>query len=168
MRPEVKHPSPSRVARTSRGPTISVVIASHQARAVLDRYLGVLVTQSGEVGAEVVVVRGGAVPPTIVTRTSASNVKFIPAAPDASVAEMRALGVHAAAGDIILFADLETAAADPDFAVRLRAMSAGPHAPAPRPTDSERADDAILGYLRAGMAEVHGVATGTGVPTLTV
>ena len=175
MRPEVKHPAQNRAMRTSRGPTISVIIASHQPRAVLDRCLSALVSQCGEVGAEVVVVRGGAMPPAIVARKSSSNVKFVPVAPDASVAEMRTVGASAASGDIILFADAEVVTADPGFAARLRAMAAGSIPAAQRVPDPERAD-AVRAYLRERQDEQDRPAVAapsysaprSSVPSLTV
>ena len=133
---------------------MSVVIASEQPRAVLDRCLGVIVPLCG--GAEVVVVRGGAVPPAIVTRKSSNNVRFVPAPPGASAGEMRALGARAAAGDVVIFAT-EESAADAKFSSRLRAATSGSHAgshaasqasAAAEGTSAER-DKAIMAYLLA-------------------
>ena len=128
---------------------MSVVVASLQPRAMMDRYLSAIVPQCVSAGAELVVVRGGAMPPAAIARKSASNVKFVPAPPTATVAEMRALGARAAAGDVVLFVDEEAAAADQTLAGRLRALASGTRTPpgAAVPADGARAE-AIRAYLR--------------------
>jgi len=102
------------------------------------------VQQCSGSGAELVVVRGGAVPPAIVARKSAANVKFVPAAPDTSLAELRALGASAAAGDVVIFVDED--ASDATLPARLRAIASGAPGGVSRALNAERAE-AIRAYL---------------------
>jgi hypothetical protein len=82
-------------------PTISVVVASTQPGALLESCLAILLPQCAQAGAELIVVRADSGQELEHLRATYAGVVFIPAPQASTVAELRALGMVKAHGDII-------------------------------------------------------------------
>ena len=93
----------TRVRGPRRGstPTISVVIASNRERHLLQACLASLTDQCARMRAEIVVARA-ATPPDAATLSKVyPGISFLDAPADASIPELRALGMASATGDIV-------------------------------------------------------------------
>ncbi|MDQ6888391.1 MAG: glycosyltransferase [Gemmatimonadota bacterium] len=82
-------------------PTISVVVASNRDRALLDACLGSLRPQCTRAGAELIVARAGLDREASALRRAFPGVRFVSASEDASIPQLRAIGMAEASGDIV-------------------------------------------------------------------
>jgi hypothetical protein len=82
------------------GPLISIVVASNRDRSLLASCLASLRPQCARVGAELIVVRAGGTSAAGIAALCASmpDVRFVDAAADASIPELRGIGMGRAAG----------------------------------------------------------------------
>lgn len=94
-------PSIRRGARRGSAPTVSVVIASNRDRALLQACLGSLLGQCQRLSAELLVARAGTGSEVSTIAKSYPGVKFVTAPADASIPQLRAIGMAQAQGDVV-------------------------------------------------------------------
>lgn len=97
------HVSPSARRGPRRGsvPSISVVVASNRDKALLHACLGSLLGQCQHVGAELLVARAGSAADVAALGKTYPAVRFVTAPADASIPQLRALGMAQASGDVV-------------------------------------------------------------------
>jgi GT2 family glycosyltransferase len=77
------------------------VVASNRERALLQACLGSLLGQCQRLGAELLVARASSPPDIAALAKTFPSVRFLAAAPDATIPELRALGMARASGDVV-------------------------------------------------------------------
>jgi GT2 family glycosyltransferase len=90
-----------RAPRLGTAPTVSVVVASNRDKSLLHACLGSLVPQCQRLNAELLVARAGASADVNAISKSYPAVRFIAAPVEASIPQLRAIGMAAAAGDVV-------------------------------------------------------------------
>jgi hypothetical protein len=113
----------TRTPRRGRTPTLSVVLIWRGERESLERCLTSLLPPCARVGAEVVVVRAAAALGDA-TSVAATGARFVHAPHDASVRQLRGLGMAEATGDIVALAD-ERSALNGDWIATLLRRAGG-------------------------------------------
>ncbi|MGI8497105.1 MAG: glycosyltransferase family 2 protein [Gemmatimonadaceae bacterium] len=100
--PSPRRDSPrSGTSRPPDAPTLSVVVASNRDRSLLDACLASLRGQCVRAGAELIVARAGLEHEAAALRRVFPGVRFIAAPADASIPQLRGIGMAEAAGDIV-------------------------------------------------------------------
>ena len=94
-------PSLRRGPRRGSSPTISVVVASNRDKALLNACLGSLLGQCQRMNAELLVARAGTAADVSSLGKTYPSVRFVAAPPDASIPQLRAIGMAQAAGDVV-------------------------------------------------------------------
>jgi GT2 family glycosyltransferase len=94
-------PSVKRGPRRGTVPTVSVVVASNRDKALLQACLGSLLEQCQRLGAELLVARAGAPAEVSALAKTYPSVRFVTAAVDASIPQLRAMGMTQASGDVV-------------------------------------------------------------------
>jgi hypothetical protein len=116
-------------------PTLSVIVASRLDRSDLEACLEALLPSCASVGAEVVVVRTG----TSSEVTSLARVhgaaRFVQAPHDATMRQLRGIGMAEATGDIVAITDEMGATPHWIGLLLRRASDAAPEVAAPAPVD---------------------------------
>ena len=82
-------------------PTVSVVVASNRDRSLLQSCLGSLLGQCQRMNAELVVARAGTAHDVASLAKGYPGVRFVAAPPDASIPQLRAIGMAQAQGDVV-------------------------------------------------------------------
>jgi GT2 family glycosyltransferase len=82
-------------------PTVSVVIASNRDKTLLHACIGSLLGQCQRLNAELLVARAGSSADVAALGKSYPSVRFVAAPADASIPQLRALGMGQAAGDVV-------------------------------------------------------------------
>jgi GT2 family glycosyltransferase len=82
-------------------PTVSVVVASNRDKALLQACLGSLLGQCQRLKAELLVARAGAASDVSALGKTYPSVRFIAAPVDASIPQLRAIGMAQASGDVV-------------------------------------------------------------------
>lgn len=102
-RPATDGATNARVRAPRRGstPTISVVIASNRERHLLQACIASLVDQCEQMNAEIVVARAATPPDAATLAKIYPTITFVDAPADATIPELRALGMSNAGGDIV-------------------------------------------------------------------
>ena len=90
-----------RGARRGSGPTVSVVVASNRDKSLLQACLGSLLAQCQRLNAELLVARAGASSEVSALGKTYPSVRFIAAPAEATIPQLRAIGMGQAAGDIV-------------------------------------------------------------------
>jgi hypothetical protein len=98
-------PARIRAPRVGRTPTLSIVIASRDDREVLELCLASLLPPCVRSGAEVIVVRAGSATEVAALVRGSAGVRFIHAPHDATVRQLRGIGMSEATGDIVALGD---------------------------------------------------------------
>lgn len=113
-----------RVPRRGTSPTVSVVVASNRDKTLLHACLGSLLGQCQRLSAELLVARAGL--PAEVTSLAKTypSVRFIAAAPDATIPELRAIGMGQASGDVVALTE-DHCIADDNWVEALTQSAAG-------------------------------------------
>lgn len=94
-------PSVRRGPRRGSAPTVSVVVASNRDKALLQACLGSLLGQCQRLNAELLVARAGASSDVAALGKTYPSVRFVTAPPDASIPQLRAIGMAQASGDVV-------------------------------------------------------------------
>ena len=94
-------PSVRRGARRGSAPTVSVVVASNRDKSLLHACLGSLLSQCQRLNAELVVARAGTSSDLSALGKTYPSVRFISASPDATIPQLRAIGMAQASGDVV-------------------------------------------------------------------
>lgn len=94
-------PTVRRGPRRGNAPTVSVVVASNRDKALLHACLGSLLGQCQRMNAELLVARAGAAADLAALGKTYPSVRFVAAPPDASIPQLRAIGMAQASGDIV-------------------------------------------------------------------
>ncbi|HEU4565233.1 MAG TPA: glycosyltransferase [Gemmatimonadaceae bacterium] len=97
-------PSRARAPRRGRTPTLSIVVASRDDRALLDACLAHLLPASSH-GLEVIVVRAGTASEVAALARANGWARIIQAPHDATLRQLRSIGMAEATGDIVALAD---------------------------------------------------------------
>jgi hypothetical protein len=92
-------------ARAVRAPTVSVVVASSRDRAFLHTCLDSLDEEGGAAAVELVVARSMDTMESNAFATSHPRVRFVPCPAGASLSSLRAAGMRAASGDIVILVE---------------------------------------------------------------
>ncbi|MBC7789139.1 MAG: hypothetical protein H7Z74_04255 [Anaerolineae bacterium] len=92
-----------RAPRRGGKPTLTVVIASSEDDSRLDLCLAAILPQSTLYNGELIVVRSASSPEVRVLETLYPTARFVLAPTDASLPELRSLGMSEANGDIVVF-----------------------------------------------------------------
>src|SRR4051794_9037048 len=87
--------------RRGSAPTVSVVVASNRDKALLHACLGSLLGQCQRMNAELLVARAGAPSDVAPLAKSYPSVRFVNAPVDASIPQLRAIGMAQASGDVV-------------------------------------------------------------------
>jgi GT2 family glycosyltransferase len=87
------------------GPHVSVVVASNRSRALLDDCLGALLDQCERADAELIVARDDSEEGLEALRSDYPKVRVVPVRVGASIPELRAAGMMAATGDIVMLTE---------------------------------------------------------------
>jgi GT2 family glycosyltransferase len=90
-----------RSARRGTGPTVSVVIASNRDKALLHACLGSLLGQCQRMSAELLVARAATASDVAGLAKTYPSVRFVTAPTDASIPQLRAIGMAQASGDVV-------------------------------------------------------------------
>jgi GT2 family glycosyltransferase len=91
----------ARTPRRSDKPTLSVVVASNRERALLDACLSSLLPQCAQQGAELIVARASSPNEVGALARAMPQVRFIAAPRDATIPQLRGIGMAEATGDIV-------------------------------------------------------------------
>jgi GT2 family glycosyltransferase len=91
----------NRGPRRGSAPTVSVVVASNRDKALLHACLGSLLGQCQRMNAELLVARAGAPSDVAPLAKSYPSVRFVNAPVDASIPQLRAIGMAQASGDVV-------------------------------------------------------------------
>ncbi|MEP6690218.1 MAG: glycosyltransferase [Gemmatimonadaceae bacterium] len=102
--------APPRVA----APSLSVVVASNRDRSLLEACLASLVDQCRRENAELIVARSGLTPDATALRRAFPSVLFVNAPDDASIPQLRGIGMTEASGDIVALTE-DHCLAHPDW-----------------------------------------------------
>ncbi len=94
-------PSPRRGPRRGSAPTVSVVVASNRDKALLQACLGSLLGQCQRLKAELLVARAGTPAEASALGKTYPSVRFVAAPADASIPQLRAIGMAQASGDVV-------------------------------------------------------------------
>jgi len=94
-------PSVKRGPRRGSAPTVSVVVASNRDKALLQACLGSLLGQCQRLNAELLVARAGTSSDVASLGKTYPSVRFLAASVDASIPQLRALGMAQASGDVV-------------------------------------------------------------------
>ena len=94
-------PSTRRGPKRGSAPTVSVVVASNRDKALLHACLGSLLGQCQRLKAELLVARAGNAADVSALGKTYPSVRFITAPADASIPQLRALGMAQASGDVV-------------------------------------------------------------------
>lgn len=94
-------PTVRRGPRRGSVPTVSVVVASNRDKALLQACLGSLLGQCQRLNAELLVSRAGTSSDVAALAKTYPSVRFVTAAPDASIPQLRAMGMAQASGDVV-------------------------------------------------------------------
>jgi len=87
--------------RRGNAPTVSVVVASNRDKALLHACLGSLLAQCQRLNAELLVARAGTPADVATLAKTYASVRFVTAAADASIPQLRAIGMAQASGDVV-------------------------------------------------------------------
>jgi GT2 family glycosyltransferase len=113
-------PPGARGVRLAEAPTVTVVVASCRERRLLDACLASLLPQCREHGAAVVVARADTPEGVADLSRTYPEVRFVPAARDATIPQLRGQGLASAEGDIVALTEDHCVAA-PDWIAQLAA-----------------------------------------------
>ena len=94
-------PSIRRGPKRGSGPTVSVVVASNRDKTLLQACLGSLLGQCQRLNAELLVARAGTPADVAAIAKTYPSVRFVTAAADASIPQLRAIGMAQASGDVV-------------------------------------------------------------------
>ena len=94
-------PSIRRGPKRGSAPTVSVVVASNRDKALLQACLGSLLSQCQRLNAELLVARAGNASDVTAFAKTYPSVRFVTAPLDASIPQLRALGMAQASGDVV-------------------------------------------------------------------
>src|SRR6476620_10971664 len=94
-------PSIRRGPKRGSGPTVSVVVASNRDKTLLQACLGSLLGQCQRLNAELLVARAGTASDVAALGKTYPSVRFVTAPADASIPQLRAMGMAQAAGDVV-------------------------------------------------------------------
>jgi GT2 family glycosyltransferase len=94
-------PHVKRGPRRGTAPTVSVVVASNRDKALLHACLGSLLGQCQRINAELLVARAGAPADVSALAKTYPSVRFVNAPVDASIPQLRAIGMAQASGDVV-------------------------------------------------------------------
>ena len=94
-------PTVRRGPRRGSAPTVSVVVASNRDRALLQACLGSLLGQCQRLGAELLVARAGAASEVAALAKTYPSIRFVSAPVEASIPQLRAIGMGQASGDVV-------------------------------------------------------------------
>jgi GT2 family glycosyltransferase len=94
-------PHVKRGPRRGSAPTVSVVVASNRDKALLQACLGSLLGQCQRLNAELLVARAGAPGDVASLAKTYPSVRFVNAPIDASIPQLRAIGMAQASGDVV-------------------------------------------------------------------
>ena len=89
----------------SDGPEISIVVVSTRSRSVLTAFLSALVSPCLTAGVELLVVRAAPATELAEWRRIMPTVRWVAAPADATVAELRAIGMAESTGDVVRIAE---------------------------------------------------------------
>ena len=82
-------------------PTVSVVVASNRDKTLLHACLGSLLGQCQRLNAELLVARAGSAPDVAALAKTYPGVRFVTAPAEASIPQLRAVGMAQASGDVV-------------------------------------------------------------------
>ena len=91
----------NRGPRRGSAPAVSVVVASNRDKALLSACLGSLLGQCHRLSAELLVARAGSPSEVASLAKSYPSVRFVASPPDASIPQLRAIGMAKASGDVV-------------------------------------------------------------------
>jgi GT2 family glycosyltransferase len=135
---EVPVPRPA-AHREKLSPVLSVIVTSRRERSALQALVSQLAPQCARAGATLVVARSGTPGEVAGLAKLMPEAHFVPVPPGASDAQMRALAMVQASGDVVLFTDEQRGV--PRYwldALRGRLSRGEPVAPPPTPADVPR------------------------------
>ena len=101
-----------RSARRADRPSVSVVVASNRERALLDACLSSLLPQCARQGAELIVARAASPNEVAALARAMPQVRFVAAPRDATIPQLRGIGMNEAAGDIVALTEDHCVAED--------------------------------------------------------
>ncbi len=134
-----------RAVRLSPEPSISVVVVSEDQRSSLDASLGTLLGPSRRRAAEIIVVRAGSGPAErSQLEADYPAARFVFAPPGTPFSRLRAQGMAAAEGDIVLFVD-DRRPLSRDLIAKLEAAESGPSEAAKSGRGRRDSEDAAQG-----------------------
>ena len=103
--PNVEGPRTVRAPRRGSLPLVSVVVASTEEWPLLQRYLGIAADECVRARAELVVARPAIAPDADSLARMYPTAGFVEGPKTASIAELRAIGMREATGDIVVFVE---------------------------------------------------------------
>jgi len=98
-------PPGARSVRRADEPSLSIVVASSRGRHALNKCLNLLLPSCRRANAELIVARAGGASHTAELARAYPTVRFVTAPADATLSDLRAAGLAAAAGDIVRITD---------------------------------------------------------------